>query len=558
MKKSLLYYFVALFIFPIAVYAQDAPALLDKLQANTQSVKGKKVEYSQEFIKSKEQPFLITINITESSKGEVSSYSLNTRDLNAALINFETKGEFVLVNTQVKGGKKLVKVVENGEQKNYDSKVVFYATDIEQARVLTDALKSLVELAEKQGEDIGVEAKAKSDISAFIASSVTDVVINSNTYKQSLVFDASNANILKFSIEDMSKGTTELFSVNAADLNLHKVDFETNRNEVYVYLTTKGDAKLISYIKTGVLSNYTNQFQIKMNSVEEARLFAHYMKQFVKISEEEETVNYGNYSYEKCVGFLTANIGEAVLNQDAYKQTFSMDKENELLFNLQFQDVSKGTTASYSANAADLLKGKTSFNTKGNAVFIDLATTNNVKLIQVTEGSSTSAYTNTMTLRAKDVENARALAEVITRFKELAHEKMSKKVSFSGVTEAEKYILSSIGEVLIGTDTYTQSIEINKDNNCIYTFNITDVSKNTLMAFEFNFRDMDIHKIQFDTKGSQVIVSLETKGKNKLIKTYKNGEVDKYTYAMEILTKSIEEARNIVSALKSKAESCVQ
>jgi hypothetical protein len=101
-----------------------------------------------------------------------------------------------------------------------------------------------------------------------------------------------------------------------------------------------------------------------------------------------------------------------------------------------------------------------------------------------------------------------------------------------------------------------QSIKVDPDNSCVYTYEFTDVSKDVQYDYEFNFQDIDLNKIQFDTRGTQAFVALEIRGQNKLIKTYKDGEVDKYVSDMQILTKDIEQASMLVSALKLKTESC--
>jgi len=482
--------------------------------------------------------------------------SKNTRDGFRSCVFFEPKKDIVQIIGQVKADKRLIKIVKDGEIQNYESKIIFYAAGIEEARALTDALESLVEMADKKNEDEKSSGLNKQELLAYFEEATGNVVINDENYQQEFTYEENNSNIITVEIENVTKGTKEEFQVNAADLYLNRIDFDTKRNQVLVFLKTKADSRLISYVKDGEMGNYINGFEIFMQSIEDARTYTSLLKEFVQISESEERTDFANFSLDQCKDFLTQHIGKVDINQDTYEQSFTIDPENTLIFQIKSRDISKGEDLTYAVNAAYLHKGRTQFDTKRNAVLIELRTDNDRKLISTKIGEDAANYSNTVILRVQDIEAARDISEVFTRFKELAREEMDKQTTFSGIDQAERFIIESVGKLVINTDTYLQSIKLDNENICLYTYEFTNVSKDVQYNYEFNFLDIDVHKIQFNTKGNQAIVIFEVRGRNKLIKTYKDGETDKYVYQFQILAQDIEQARILVSAFKLKTESC--
>lgn len=535
---------------------QDLEEKVQFLTENTGTVKGKKRVYDQEFSQSTDHPYVVSVKITDTNSGNEIIKTVNTQDLNSSRVLFEPKKDIVQIIGQVKADKKLVKIVKDGQIQNYESKIIFYAAGIEEARALTDALKSLVEMADKKVEDEKSSGLNKRELLAYFEEATGNVVINDENYQQKFTYEEDNSNIIGVEIENVTKGIKEVFQVNAADLYHNRIDFGTKRNKVLIFLKTKADSRLISYVKDGEIGSYVNGFEIFMQSIEVARTYTSRLKEFVQISESEERTDFTSFSLNQCKDFLTQHIGKVVINQDAYEQSFTIDPENSLIFQIKSRDISKGEDLTYAVNAAYLHKGRTQFDTKRNAVLIELRTDNDRKLISTKIGEDAANYSNTVILRAQDIEAARDISEVFTRMKELAREEMDKQTAFSGIDQAERFIKESVGKLVINTDTYLQSIKLDNENICLYNYEFTNVSKDVQYNYEFNFLDIDVHKIQFNTKGNQAIVILEVRGRNKLIKTYKDGEMNKYVYQFQILAQDIEQARILVSAFKLKTESC--
>jgi hypothetical protein len=481
--------------------------------------------------------------------------SVNAADLNPFLVKFKPGKELVEITAGTNGGRDLVKVVEDGEIQNYDDELLFYASGIEEARKLTDALKAVAQYAKDNSGALFSVDNDKQTLLSDIENAVKEVRVNDDVYVQEFSYDAENNNIVTFKISNAAGDEVEEFTVNIADLNLHKIDFETNRKEVVIPLITKGERDLIAYSENGETGNYSNELELKVNSIEEARMLEAQLEALVSLAEKEETVDYSAYSYEQCAEILQNNIAQVVINQDAYDQEFQISPENDLVFIYTLNDVSEGEKFEYVANASDFGKIPVNFNTNKNSVFIELKTMGDRDLIRITENDEDVDYESTFEIRSPDVETARELAAVFTRFNQLALEKMEKSVAFTDVSEAENYVMSSVGDVVVETDTYQQSLE-KGSSECLMIYNLTDVSDDTQYIYEFNLKDVDVNKIQFGTNKGEALVTIQIKGGNDLIQVYENGESDGFEDGFQIKAKDIEQARKLETALKMLTGAC--
>lgn len=557
MKKTFLTIAAIFFAGNIFTHAQELDENLNILKENTVTVKDKKTEYQQTFSHDPDNQLLLTISITDSRKGEQTLMSVNAMDLNPFLVKFKPAKELVEITAGTNGRRDLIKVVEDGEIQNYDDELLFYASGIEEARQLADALKAVAEHAKENSETLLSFSSDKQTLLNEIDIAIQEVKINDDVYVQEFSFDSENNNIVTFQISNAAGDEVEQFTLNIEDLNQHKIDFETDREEVVIPLVTKGERDLIAYSENGETGNYTNELELKVNSIEEARMLEAQLEALVAMAEKEETVDYSTFSYQQCLEILQNKIAQVVINQDAYDQVFQVSPDNDLVFIYTMNDVSEGEKFEYVVNAADFGKIPVNFDTDGNSVLIELKTAGDRDLIRVTENDEDVDYESEMEIRSPDVETARELAAVFTRFNQLALEKMEKSVAFPNVFEAENFVFSSVTDVVVETDTYQQSLE-KGSSECLLKYNLTDVSDDTQYVYEFNLKDVDVNKIHFETDGGEALVILQIKGGNELIQVYENGEADDFTDEFQIKAKDLEQARKLETAFKMITESCAE
>ena len=97
--------------------------------------------------------------------------------------------------------------------------------------------------------------------------------------------------------------------------------------------------------------------------------------------------------------------------------------------------------------------------------------------------------------------------------------------------------------------------KISDDNNKLrLTIKEIKDQKSTEYIYEFNLSDINPNSLGYDISGKKLSVDLITNYNSKVIKIYKNGEIQNYSNQMNIYVADIEIARNIILALKESIE----
>ncbi|WNM17859.1 hypothetical protein [Flavobacterium capsici] len=78
----------------------------------------------------------------KNSKSKV--YEFNMKDINPANLNFNTSGTTVFVTLNTNYSEKIIKYYEDGAIKNYQNTIDIQATDIEEARLISDLFKKIL------------------------------------------------------------------------------------------------------------------------------------------------------------------------------------------------------------------------------------------------------------------------------------------------------------------------------------------------------------------------------------------------------------------------------
>ncbi|SMO55011.1 hypothetical protein SAMN06265379_102415 [Saccharicrinis carchari] len=545
-----------LFLSALVISGQTIEDNLQFLKDNIGSVQGKKTEYQQTFSYDVNNNLLLSLVIVNTQKGEERTRQVNALDLNPYQIQFDPHKEWVKITAGVYGGKRLVMVKEDGEVKHYDKQLEFYAPGIEQARKLTDALKSVAQYAKDHIPDAVPVDNNMAVLLDALRTGITNVMVGGETYAQSFNFDAQNNHIATFVLDGANGDKIERYTVNLSDINPHKIDFDTKRNKVVLPLTTKGGRKLIAYSENGETGSYTHELQLLTATVEQARLLAAQTKALVHLAESRATEDYTTYNYEKCVQVLNHEVGDVVINQDAYEQVFAIQANNGSVFTYSVVDVSEGEKKEFTVNAADLGKIPATYDTNKNSVFVKLAVAGDRDLVLEKTDGTKSDYKSSLKIRAPDIETARRLAGVFTRFTALALEKMNAEIAFASVVEARTYVLENIGEVVVDTDTYRQTMAQKSEDDCLYSLNVEDISDDKRFEYQFNLKDVDANKIQFLTQKGEALLTLAIKGGKDLVQVFENGEADKFTHEVFIKTLDLEQARRLMTGLRMMADAC--
>ena len=215
------------------------------------------------------------------------SFAFSLADLEEGNIkvNVKNKRLFVKAGT-VKNNKYIEQTTQNG--KVYTDALEIHVANVDQGRMLVDALKSLVpygkeELKARLPEPAGVEDGIK-----MLSDAISSFATQKENIEQSLSAEFIARYIIEETAVEKPESTVKSSLFNFYDLNANAIDIKDAAKEMAVEAGTKSKLKYIQNTDEGAAANYTSSVRFKAKSVENARLIQHLL-QYI-INEMEETI----------------------------------------------------------------------------------------------------------------------------------------------------------------------------------------------------------------------------------------------------------------------------
>ena len=547
--------FFIIIAFSLSARAQSLEEKLDLLQSSVQKVMVKDVEYDQKLSYEKSSGYIITISISESKRGKVTEYSFNLFDLEKNKIKFDTRKNVAVVEIGTKGDKKVIKNVVDKKVGSYLNKISVRAEGVEAARSLHSQLKAAVEEAEKLQPDFFPKKTDLPELLSYLEKQIGKVQINDDVFEQSFSFQNDNNVIVTFASSDVNKSVSESMTLNFGDVNLRKIDFVTRGNTVYIEAETSGKRNLIEYSKNGEISGFKNRISLKANNIEEGRKVAEALGNLKELADQNQKELFDpNSDWENTNAYLQANIKKVSRNDDIFEQSIGKHGQSDQQLAFERIDKNRDKAERFIFNPSDLNGPKINFSTKGTNILVNCETKGKKSLIQYLDNGELGNYKNTFEIHVESIEQARALEKAMVRLVQLSNEKnqefLIKGKKNPEIKESLDYLIQNIVDVPVNDKTYKQSLFYEEDKPEIITFEMIDLDKDVKLSYELNLKDLNELKVDFDTRGREVVIEAEIKGKQDLIKYTKDDEDDKFIDKLSIKALGIEEARIIVHTLK--------
>ena len=547
--------FFIIIAFSLSARAQSLEEKLDLLQSSVQKVMVKDVEYDQKLSYEKSSGYIITISISESKRGKVTEYSFNLFDLEKNKIKFDTRKNVAVVEIGTKGDKKVIKNVVDKRVGSYLNKISVRAEGVEAARSLHSQLKAAVEEAEKLQPDFFPKKTDLPELLSYLEKQIGKVQINDDVFEQSFSFQNDNNVIVTFASSDVNKSVSESMTLNFGDVNLRKIDFVTRGNTVYIEAETSGKRNLIEYSKNGEISGFKNRISLKANNIEEGRKVAEALGNLKELADQNQKELFDpNSDWENTNAYLQANIKKVSRNDDIFEQSIGKHGQSDQQLAFERIDKNRDKAERFIFNPSDLNGPKINFSTKGTNILVNCETKGKKSLIQYLDNGELGNYKNTFEIHVESIEQARALEKAMVRLVQLSNEKnqefLIKGKKNPEIKESLDYLIQNIVDVPVNDKTYKQSLFYEEDKPEIITFEMIDLDKDVKLSYELNLKDLNELKVDFDTRGREVVIEAEIKGKQDLIKSTKDDEDDKFIDKLSIKALGIEEARIIVHTLK--------
>ncbi|MEM6516955.1 MAG: hypothetical protein AAF688_12285 [Bacteroidota bacterium] len=540
----------------LVVNAQTVKKAIDKISENLGTVQTSKTQYDQEIEVLENGYALISISeIDSKGKTETTEYEFSFSDIDPNTVRSITKKDLIQVQLLVRGKQKMIKKIEDsGEKVNFDNEIYLFASDIDNARNLVEAIKKTIPLSEKM--ELGKLSLSgyKQHIN-WLMKNIVEVDNADEKYIQNLTNDSKNSGYASLEVieQTKSKAVTTRYEFNFSLLNPNSLDLDIKNKAFSIEVSTRRNAKFIKVYKDGIQQSYDKSLELYTGSMEKTKQVYKVLQDIIPLAEDAFAKSMPNITTRsKAIDYINGQVEEVSSESTGFIQNFSDDCVTQ--FQVE-KTTSKGSEVTIlTFNFADLNAGAIEFGTQKELLFIEIPVNQKAKLINVVKDGEQENYTDEFKIYINSVEAAiisiKAIENIISSCKSsLENAKISSK------STALKQLTAAIKPISINRDNYEQAFEIvsQKDGLVKFTKIFSDEKKSREQIYEFGFEDINPRSVKMETKGKNVQVELKTKYLEKIIKAYEDGEIKSYENELVIEAESVENARKIVMLLKSVA-----
>lgn len=356
----------------------------------------------------------LKLNTTINSKSKTTNYEyeFNLATLNPNSLNFKISGDEFYIEASNRRNIKVIKTFKDGTQENYTNKIRFYSNSIENAKDTYKVLKAIIPLAEEAFLKSKPNTAATQNAYKYINTAIQNVATNDETYTQNMEGDC----VSKITVKETNlKETAEnIYSFNFADINLDNIDYNSSKNQLYVEINTKKQAKFIRHLENNELQNYTNSFKLYVGSIEEAMITKEALQNIVKNCEDVTAkTNFGSIS--SALDALKKEVALVKVGDDNYDQTFEVVSTSPYIVKLTsvFSNLKSSKETIYEFGLGDINPKNIAITTSGKYAMVELNTKHLEKIIKTYQDGEIKSYAYKIEIQATDIENARRIANLL-------------------------------------------------------------------------------------------------------------------------------------------------
>jgi hypothetical protein len=491
---------------------------------------------------------------TTDSKGnrqkEIKTFDLS--DIDPSDLSLNVSGKELVVELNVRDNEYYIKVEEDDGEFNFAREVEIHTDDIEIARNIVNAFVFLASDIRPERK----EWKSYTQALTYVKDNLKEVSVGSANYSQSLVFGESPSDIVSFtSVKTDSKGASaeETSSFYLHDLN-PSVGLDVSSSNGYLDIETKNKDKYIKQSSEGKIQTYSNSLKIYIDDIEMARELINALEYAVKNSESgiKEFA-----SADKAMDWLSQGPGEVTIDDESIQQTLKISPGMENKLDLHVLTTDEGNPPvdeRFEIYPEDLALEDLIIKVSGKKLYVPLST-GKLKYIKAYKENELQNFTSGTDVFFEDVQKANNFIAAITTLHE--NSKVKDRL-LADKAAAWDYFNKYLKKLEIGGDTYDQKIEKLEGDDCKLKFTRveTDSKGSTEYIFEFMASDIDPAESDISVYSDKLYITPVTKGKQKLVKTYKNGEVGNFVYDFDLYVDDVLVAKKMLGAVLTLSNAC--
>jgi hypothetical protein len=203
----------------------------------------------------------------------------------------------------------------------------------------------------------------------------------------------------------------------------------------------------------------------------------------------------------------------------------------------------------YEFNLADVDPYTVKQETQKDVILVSLTVRNKQKLVKVSKNSEVQSYTDRVEIRAKDIDNAREITEVIKKSIAPAEKLLAGKLKLNGYDEMVTWLTNNTKSVELGSKSIKQTlVKGSYVGSLKLTEMVTDAKGSTENQYTFNLADINLNSLSFKVSGNTFGLNFETSQKIKAINSVKAGK-NSFMGELTVNTNNVDEARDLKTVL---------
>jgi len=531
----------------------DPNSAFNWLRENIGEAKDDDVQWEQDFSQG-ERPYLAKLSSKsfDNGKEEDFGYLFDLTDIEPVNIELVASGRTLNVEVPVSEGKDFIEV-KSSDGTQYTDELKIYADDIEIARKMVYALSYLVSntSAERPEWDSYEEALG------FVKDKLGQVTIGDEKFHHKLIFETSPSGVLDMTIERIESDgeSKELsYSFYLADI-MESPSLQVSRKQIDIEVETSDNHEFITKSSGGSISGYVSEFEFNASGIDMARDIINAFTYAIQQSEEEIQAF---SSVDEVTSWMEENLVPLFREGEKYEQKLSVDAAFPYLITFEqklTEDESETTDKKYLIYPVDISVEDLKIDVSMGRLKVALKTEKK-DYIKYFKDKTLEDYTDKTDVYFSDPLVAKNFMAAIRFLQEHA---AGTETPEPDMEEALAFLNASILDIELPGEKYEQKLEIMDGDPCKLKFTRVETDedgKSDEFIYEFTAKDISKANSELSVPGQIIKINLKTPGKTKLIKPYKNGEVEDFDNEVSIYSDDVWLAKQILAAFGVLSEGC--
>lgn len=253
---------------------------------------------------------------------------------------------------------------------------------------------------------------------------------------------------------------------------------------------------------------------------------------------------------------LKKHVGKVEGEKSSFEQEISYDPAAPYRIELVFTETDKkGRVTENRAvfNLALLNKNLVRRENSRDLMWVS-AKSGKMPVIKMYENDVLSNYTGELKIYSRDVDNARAIEEILKAAIPLAEEAWKSSIALpAGLPALRQWVADHIKEVDAGDKVFQQAIVPDNEHPARVWLNReehTDKGLKKAERFGWNFGDLHEPSVSMRIRGKQMMVEASTRQKQKFVRTEEDGELKGFSNNITLYADDIDQAHLLVQVLR--------